>query len=152
MPAREPIAMAIPPTITIRRLLLMNPTLETLALIRPKISRAIKENIIEIGSATLVCQKMYGERGMNPEMKYEKNIIIPETILRRLVWSSPLRRLSAEVSDKKLPAAIENASANIKTTPVRNIVSLGTSATAIPDKRPTVETKLSSTPKTKFLK
>ena len=66
--------------------------------------------------------------------------------------STPFAYPSAEDSDKKLPADIEKASTNISTTPVTKMVSLGTVASAMPDNKPTVETKLSSTPNTKFLK
>ena len=89
---------------------------------------------------------------MNPEIKYEKNIIIPEIKLTLVVFSVPVLYPSAEYSDKKLPAAIENASTKISTAPVKKIVSLATPAIATPDNKPTVETKLSSTPKIKFLK
>ena len=44
---------------------------------------------------------------------------------------------------------MENASTKIKIAPVRRIVSLGTPAMATPERRPTVDAKLSSIPKTK---
>src|SRR3989344_1126011 len=66
--------------------------------------------------------------------------------------SVPLAYPSAEDSDKKLPADMENASTNTSTTPVRKIVFPGTVARAMPESSPTVETRLSSTPKIKFLK
>ena len=47
---------------------------------------------------------------------------------------------------------MENASTKIKITPVKSIVSLEIDAAATPDKSPTVETRLSSTPKIKFRK
>ena len=85
-------------------------------------------------------------------MKYEQNIIAPEIKLVLFDPLIPLEYSSADNSDRKLPAAIENASTKISTTPVKKIVSLGTPAIAIPESNPTVETKLSSTPKIKFLK
>jgi len=57
---------------------------------------------------------------------------------------------SADDSDKKLPAAMETASTRMSTVPVSKINGRGMSEIAIPESRPTVETKLSSTPKTKF--
>src|SRR3989344_6973958 len=66
--------------------------------------------------------------------------------------SVPFAYTSAEDSDKYVPAAIEKASTNISTTPVKKIVFAGTVANAMPDSNPTVDTRLSSTPKTKFLK
>lgn len=110
------------------------------------------ENIIENVIAIFVGQIRYDERGINPEIKYEQNITAPEIKLVLFDLSSPLAYSSAEDSDRKLPAAIEKASTKISTTPVKKIVSLGTPAIAIPESRPTVETKLSSTPKIKFLK
>ena len=88
---------------------------------------------------------------MNPEAKYETNIIrapvidfVEGTLLRLLIYSS------ADCSDKKLPTPIEKASTKINMIPVNKIVDLGTLAAAIPDKSPTVETKLSSTPNMKL--
>lgn len=78
-------------------------------------------------------------------------MIIPEIIFL-FANTSPLVYSSTEDSVRKLPTAIDNPSTNNKIIPVSNIVDLGTSATATPDKSPTVETKLSSTPKIKFLK
>ena len=77
---------------------------------------------------------------------------MPETKLPLVGRSDCVLYSWTEYSETKLPAAIENASTNIKTMPVKNIVSRDISAMAIPDKSPTVETKLSSTPKIKFLK
>jgi len=57
-----------------------------------------------------------------------------------------------QILERKLPTAIDNPSTNNNMAPVSRMVDLGTSATATPDKSPTVETKLSSTPKIKFLK
>ena len=54
---------------------------------------------------------------------------------------------SLESSDKKLPTPIEKPSTKIKTIPVRKMVPRGIPAIAIPDNNPTVETRLSSTPK-----
>ena len=69
-----------------------------------------------------------------------------------VIFSLRFTYSSTECSDRKLPAVIEMASTKISTTPVSKMVDFGTSATAIPDNSPTVETKLSSTPKIKFLK
>src|SRR3989344_8893841 len=71
----------------------------------------------------------------------------PEAVASRLVVNS-----SAEVSERKLPAAIENASTKMRMRPVRRIISRATPAIATPESNPTVETRLSSTPKMKLRK
>ena len=58
---------------------------------------------------------------------------------------------SADCSDKKLPTPMEKASTKIKTIPVNKICFCAMPPTATPESNPTVETKLSSTPKIKFL-
>ena len=73
-----------------------------------------------------------------PEMKDPKGISL------RVVYSS------ADVSERKLPAAMENASTKMRIMPVRRMVLRDTPAAAIPERSPTVETKLSSTPKIKL--
>lgn len=57
----------------------------------------------------------------------------------------------AEFSDKSDPTAIEKASTKIKIVPVSKMVFVSIPTEAIPDTSPIVETKLSSTPKTKLL-
>lgn len=56
-----------------------------------------------------------------------------------------------DCSVRKLPTPMDIASVKIKIRPVIMIVELGTEAEATPASRPTVEDKLSSTPKVKFL-
>src|SRR3989344_3969584 len=84
-------------------------------------------------------------------MKYEKNIINPLLIEFLMDISFCFSYSSAECSDKTLPTAIENASTNIKMAPVNITYFREIPVIAIPDNNPTVETKLSSTPKMKFL-
>ena len=89
---------------------------------------------------------------MKPETKYEKNITSPSskgTLVETLDFS---RYSSVEYSERKLPTAIEKASMAIKIIPVTRMTLASIPAMAIPESRPTVETKPSSTPKTKFLK
>src|SRR3989338_2854588 len=89
---------------------------------------------------------------MKPEIKQEKNITTPSrrgTLAETLDFT---RYSSEENSDRKLPTAIENASIAIKIMPVVRIIRVFIPAIAMPESRPTVETKPSSTPKTKFLK
>src|SRR3989344_3458747 len=59
------------------------------------------------------------------------------------------RNSSADCSERKLPTAMENASTDTSTTPLTRIAFCGTPAIAMPERSPTVETKLSSTPNTK---
>src|SRR3989344_2500223 len=107
---------------------------------------------METPSAEKVSQTAYGNRGINPETKYETNITTEAISGFRTEACARLAYSSAEDSDRKLPAAIENASTKISTTPVRKTVPRGTPAIATPESKQTVETRLSSTPNTKFRK
>src|SRR3989344_3372520 len=118
----------------------------------PRANNAMNVRPIEIPNAETVSQITYGNRGMNPETKYEKNITTEAMSGFRIEARAWLAYSSAEYSERKLPAAIENASTKISTIPVRKIVPRGTPAIATPESRPTEETKLSSTPNTKFRK
>src|SRR3989344_5675414 len=144
--------MATPPTMAMRKAFFTTLVLEIWPLIAPRTRSATTEKSMESVKAAFTGQNTYGERGMNPETKYEQNITAPEMRLLLFGLLVPLAYSSADDSDKKLPAAIENASTKMSTAPVRKMVSRGTSAIAMPERRPTVETKLSSTPKMKFLK
>src|SRR3989344_5960440 len=147
-----PTAIAIPPTIAILEPFLIMFVPDILAPIIPKMKSAAIDRITEILMAAPAGQRIYGKSGTNPEMKYEKNITNPEMKLLLEGVSAPILSPSAEYSERKLPAAIENASTNIKISPVKNMVPLGTLAIATPERSPTVETRLSSTPNIKFLK
>src|SRR3989344_6903176 len=59
---------------------------------------------------------------------------------------------SADWSDRNVPTPMDMASVNTRTKPVRTTVEAATWAEATPDNRPTVEAKLSSTPKVKLRK
>ena len=71
---------------------------------------------------------------------------------RRVGESLWVSYISTSDSERKLPAAMEIASTKISMTPVVRTVSLVAPAVVIPERSPTVETKLSSTPKIKFRK
>ncbi|MDP2741273.1 MAG: hypothetical protein Q8O66_01115 [bacterium] len=128
------------------------PKCANLPIVAPSRNKAQSESVMEIHKAEDTGKIIYGKSGTKPEMKYDKNIIAPssafcaEEVLALVAYSS------AEFSERKAPTAIENASTNIRTAPVRKIMRGEVFATAMPESSPTVETKLSSTPKTKFLK
>src|SRR3989338_7066372 len=101
--------------------------------------------------AVFTGQMMYGASGMNPDRKYEMNMMLASK-KDSVVILPPSAFSSAEDSERYPPADIENASTRMRTTPVSKIVSLPTPADATPARSPTVETRLSSTPKTKLRK
>src|SRR3989338_5309476 len=78
------------------------------------------------------------------------NMVIPPRYERESGIFPALFSSFVELSDKRLPTPIENASTKIRTTPARTIVLTGSPAAATPDNSPTVETRLSSTPNTKL--
>lgn len=106
---------------------------------------------IDHQKACLVSMSMYGERGMRPQIMYEASMMRDAT--RDLLPFALLFEVDSAVSlsERKLPTDIENASTQIKMMPEITISFLSTPAEAIPAKSPTVETKLSSEPKIKFL-
>src|SRR3989338_5433159 len=93
---------------------------------------------------------IYGKRGMKPDMKYEINMVIPPTKEGRGETTSCFSYSRVDDSERKLPTPIENASTHIRTVPLKRISERPTPAAATPERSPTVDTKLSSTPNTKF--
>lgn len=144
--------IAEPPIINISIAFLNTFPLNFLALIAPKTPRKKSEKKIDVLKAEELPKNMYGDSGINPAKKYEINIIKLDLTSDR--WEAGVCSLSlnTECSDRKLPTPIENASTKINTTPVNTMVDDGVSAMAIPESKPTVETKESSTPKTKLRK
>src|SRR3989338_5293298 len=112
---------------------------------------ATTEETMDKGNACATSNARYGNSGMNPATKYAANMITAASTEPR-VSSTPPSISSTEASERKLPAAMENASTKMSTTPVKNIVSRGTPAIAMPERSPTVETSPSSTPNTKLRK
>src|SRR3989344_255856 len=150
LPASTPTKIASPPTKAMRTAL-RHATFVFRPLQYPSPSSATTEHTIESGNAWPTSNFRYGNSGMNPATKYATNMMAPAVIEPR-ISSTPPSISSTDASERKLPAAIENASTNIKTTPVKNIVPRGTPAMAMPERSPTVETSPSSTPNTKFRK
>lgn len=106
--------------------------------------------MIEAGKAVSGGNTMYGTITIKPERKYEKNITTdPEKDRLRATFDLCSNSL-AELSESNEPTLMENASTKMRMIPVRSIVARGEPTAAIPDTNPTVETKLSSTPKVKF--
>jgi hypothetical protein len=147
-----PVAMAIPPTSIIRKPFRNGDVRVSLALSNPRVNKAMHETATETGRAISVDQKPYGRSTKKPDKRYEVNIMTAEISEDASGTAMPFRNSRAELSDKRLPMHIENASTNTKISPVSRIVDLGTPTMAIPDTSPTVETRLSSTPNTKFLR
>ena len=116
----------------------------------PKIKREIILATMDHQKACCVSITKYGKRGISPEILYDTNIIA-EAIIEVLFFPTILEDSSVAVSDKKLPTDIEKASTQINTIPEISISLRATPAEAIPANNPTVETKLSSEPKMKFL-
>jgi hypothetical protein len=121
------------------------------ALVNPNTKRNAILIAIDHQKACLVSISMYGERGMRPQIIYETSMM-REAMRDLLPFAFVLEVDSAvSLSDRKLPTDIENASTQIKMMPEITISFLSTPADAIPAKSPTVDTKLSSEPKIKFL-
>src|SRR5512145_1004423 len=78
---------------------------------------------------------------------HERNMRMAEMTDGRSLTSDLLRYSSADSSERKSPMAMENASTSAYTTPVSTMVSVGTPATLMPARKPTVETRLSFMPK-----
>lgn len=121
------------------------------ALVKPNTKRNAMLIAIDHQKAWLVSISMYGERGMRPQIIYETSMM-SEAIRELLSFIARFELDSAvSLSERKLPTDIENASTQIKMMPEITISFLSTPADAIPAKSPTVDTKLSSEPKMKFL-
>src|SRR3989338_594266 len=149
MPAAMPTAIAIPPITTILMAFFICRRPEILARTTPRTKSAARENTIETQNADPSGSKAYGKSGIIPEQKYETNIRRPFAIEFDGDTSFFSKNSSADCSERKLPTAMENASTDTSTIPLIRMVFCGTPAIAMPERSPTVETKLSSTPNTK---
>src|SRR3989344_4112847 len=89
---------------------------------------------------------------MKPEIKYETNIATAPLADRRMDTTACFEYSSAICSESRLPIPMENDSTKIKIVPVIRISDLPRPATATPETSPSVDARLSSTPKTKFLR
>ena len=86
-------------------------------------------------------------RGMREASTQEMNMRSAEITDGRSLTLEWLVYSSADSSERKSPIAIENASTREYMMPVSTMVGLGTPATLIPARKPTVETRLSLIPK-----
>src|SRR3989344_1760580 len=149
-PTKTPRNVATPPMSNMRNPLLTPLVPKIFALTAPRTNNNTSPRKTETGKAVETGSSRYGNSGTNPEIKYERNMITPPTT-KYFIGSPALETYSsAERSERKLPAAIENASTKIKTIPARNMVPTETPAVAMPARSPVVETRLSSTPKIKL--
>ena len=83
-PTRAPIKIAIPPTTNILRALFEIPVFVTLPLMTPRTNKNTNDKRIDIQRAYLIGSIIYGTRGMRPEIRYEKNIMMELTTGFRL--------------------------------------------------------------------
>ena len=141
----KPIEAANPATKAI-----FKPDLVFLAGKYPSTNSAISDAITDTYLAVFTSNNKYGVKGTNPNKKYEENIISPSAKGENLTFESTS---CVELSDKKDPAPIDSASTDTAIIPVIKICALENwPVEAIPNKRPKVETRLSSAPNIKFLK
>ena len=149
--APTPTRMANPPINSVRMPFFRILMPKSIALITPRRKSALKESATETGRAALDSMIKYGKSVTRPVRKYEVNIMMLSAADGRIETSLRVKYSCADCSESKLPTAIEKASTKRRIMPVRTICDRSTPPTAMPERSPTVDTRLSSTPKTKFL-
>jgi len=124
----------------------------TIALAYPRMPRAMRDMTIDMIKEEYPETNKYGRSGIKPATTKEANMMAAPAAGAMEGLPAPAlfpfsSYSSTDSSDRKLPTAMENASTAMKTMPVKSMVEFGTWPMSMPDKRPTVETRLSSTPK-----
>lgn len=149
-PTSIPIKIARPPMTSMIIPFLVREVFERFPFIIPRPKSATNEMIIELENAIFVEKNKYGEITTKPAMRYEANIMNADARDTSKETDAFCSNSFAELSDNNEPTHIENASTKMRIMPVNMIVDRGVPAAAIPEMRPMVETRLSSTPNVKL--